>query len=107
MYEALEKVQRIVNGGEVIFEPSEEDMNGYFLKRGTVILVDNEEDVKQACLTSSSLSTSMTVPRLRKYPFISSSDGSKITSPPLTIRCTFSNASYIALLLEPFNFVAP
>ena len=48
MYEALEKVQRIVNGGEVIFEPSEEDMNGYFLKRGTVILVDNEEDVKQA-----------------------------------------------------------
>ena len=42
MYEALEKVQRIVNGGEVIFEPSEEDMNGYFLKRGTVILVDNE-----------------------------------------------------------------
>ena len=31
MYEALEKVQRIVNGGEVIFEPSKEDMNGYFL----------------------------------------------------------------------------
>ena len=48
MYEELEKVQRIVNGGEVIFEPSDEDMNGYFLKRGTVILVDNEEDVKQA-----------------------------------------------------------
>tara|TARA_B000000557_G_C20425252_1_gene296373 strand:- start:83 stop:475 length:393 start_codon:yes stop_codon:yes gene_type:complete len=48
MYENLEKVQRIVNGGELIFSPSEEDMNGYFLKRGTVALVDNEEDVKQA-----------------------------------------------------------
>lgn len=48
MYEKLEKVQRIVNGGELIFSPSEEDMNGYFLKRGTVALVDNEEDVKQA-----------------------------------------------------------
>ena len=48
MYEDLEKVQRIVNGGEIIFSPSEEDLNGYFLKRGTVVLVDNEEDVKQA-----------------------------------------------------------
>ena len=48
MYENLEKVQRIVNGGELIFSPSEEDMNGYFLKRGTIALVDNEEDVKQA-----------------------------------------------------------
>lgn len=48
MYEDLEKVQRIVNGGEIIFGPSEEDLNGYFLKRGTVVLVDNEEDVKQA-----------------------------------------------------------
>ena len=48
MYEELEKVQRIVNGGEIIFEPSEQDMNGYYLKRGTVVLVDNEEDVRQA-----------------------------------------------------------
>ena len=48
MYEDLEKVQRIVNGGEIIFSPSEKDLNGYFLKRGTVVLVDNEEDVKQA-----------------------------------------------------------
>ena len=48
MYEDLEKVQRIVNGGEIIFSPSEEDLHGYFLKRGTVVLVDNEEDVKQA-----------------------------------------------------------
>ncbi len=48
MYEDLEKVQRIVNGGEIIFRPSEEDMNGYFLKRGTVVLVDNEDDVKHA-----------------------------------------------------------
>ncbi len=48
MYEELEKVQRIVNGGELIFGPSAEDMNGYYLKRGTVALVDNEEDVKQA-----------------------------------------------------------
>lgn len=48
MYEELEKVQRIVNGGEVIFEPSQQDMNGYYLKRGTVVLVDNEEDVRQA-----------------------------------------------------------
>ena len=48
MYEDLEKVQRIVNGGEIIFSPSEEDLNGYFLKRGTVVLVDNEDDVKQA-----------------------------------------------------------
>ena len=48
MYEDLEKVQRIVNGGEIIFIPSEEDMNGYFLKRGTVVLVDNEDDVKHA-----------------------------------------------------------
>ena len=48
MYDDLEKVQRIVNGGEIIFSPSEEDLNGYFLKRGTVVLVDNEEDVKQA-----------------------------------------------------------
>ena len=48
MYQELEKVQRIVNGGEVIFEPSQQDMNGYYLKRGTVVLVDNEEDVRQA-----------------------------------------------------------
>ena len=48
MYEELEKVQRIVNGGEVVFEPSAEDMNGYYLKRGTVALVDNAEDIKQA-----------------------------------------------------------
>ena len=48
MYEDLEKVQRIVNGGEIIFSPSEDDMNGYFLKRGTVVLVDNEDDVKHA-----------------------------------------------------------
>ena len=48
MYEELEKVQRIVNGGEIIFEPSQQDMNGYYLKRGTVVLVDNEEDVRQA-----------------------------------------------------------
>ena len=48
MYEDLEKVQRIVNGGEIIFGPSEEDMNGYFLKRGTVVLVDNEDDIKHA-----------------------------------------------------------
>ena len=48
MYEELEKVQRIVNGGEVVFEPSAEDMNGYYLKRGTIALVDNAEDVKQA-----------------------------------------------------------
>ena len=48
MYEELEKVQRIVNGGEVVFEPSSEDMNGYYLKRGTVALVDNAEDIKQA-----------------------------------------------------------
>ena len=48
MYEELEKVQRIVNGGEIIFEPSQQDMNGYYLKRGTVVLVDNEEDVRRA-----------------------------------------------------------
>ena len=48
MYEELEKVQRIVNGGEIIFGPSQDDMNGYFLNRGTVVLVDNEDDLKQA-----------------------------------------------------------